>query len=456
MDMEDILVMADKAIKRISESQCEGEIYFEHSYNETITLERGQLKIANLADLIGYSIRVKKNNRFSFSSSSNLDEFNGIIDLAIDSLSISQPDEFQNFSWPATDKTPVYEYYDKNVETTTSESMIEDLLAMNSFSQDVKHLESFGGTWSKRKLGRVIFNTNGVELNDMQTSMYVSASCNLKKDNTTAYGFEFQHDHKRVTVDTERIAKTAIEVSKSQLEKETIESGSWPVIIHPLCVNEFLGWLLPPALAGDQILRNNSPFIDKIGDQIASEVFTVYDDPKVSVQRNSSFDDEGTVRETPLPVIEKGILQGYIHNNRSAKAMGTESTGNGFHWERYNGHSYGYAVSVYPTTFKIHLGSETWETMLEDINYGLLLGYVIGAHSSVIANGNYSVVAYMANIIENGQLGCAPKRAMLPGNLTETLTRVIQVSKEHREDFNDWNYSISSPYLLIDGMKIIS
>lgn len=455
MNLDDILAIGDSAINRIKDKQFEGEIYFDKTYSSSIGLERGQTKLANIIDLLSYAIRIKKGNKISFVTSTNLDKINDIIDEALSSIKLSQPDEHQEFVHPSATKPSRNDYYDKKILDITNEEMIDTIKTMNGFSDGVEYLQSFSASYQKNDTKRVILNTNGVVCADEQTTFGLSANCSLRKEDITGIGFDSDFDHKYKSIDLEKLSLKAINEAQSQIIKEPFETGDHTVILHPYTTSELLGWTLPPAVAGDNILRKTSPFIDKIGETIASETFSIKDNPKILTGLNSNFDDEGSVRTEAFPVIEKGVLKNYIHDARSAKAMNTETTSNGYRWQRYDGFNYKANITVVPKTFEIQSGSESYKDLIRDTQNGLFLKYVIGAHSASVANGNFSVVAFSANIIKNGEVCKSPKKAMLPGSMPDLIKKVTRVSKEVKLDLNDWNYSVTAPYMMIDKMKVI-
>lgn len=448
--MTELLSIGQDAIKTIKSHGCEGEIYFDHDYSKSMTLQRGQMKNSEIFDIIGYAIRVKKGDKSTFICSTNLQNIDNVIQQAVESLKFVPENPGLAFTENIAQKPKTDKFFDKRILDIEMDDVIDKLQAMNNQSENVQHLQSFSASYGLSLTTKYILNTNGLEISDRQTNYGYYGSCNLIDGDIVASGSEGKYSHKLENIDTDFIAQEAIRKSKTQLIKETLPTGDYPVILHPHAVGELLGWTLPPALAGDQILVKNSPFIDSMGDQIGSEILNIYDDPISLNFRNSLFDDEGTVRTNPLPIIENGVLKTFIHSNRTAKVMGTESTANAYHWNRYEGHSYRHDISVVPTTFKIQPGTESIESMIEDIKHGLIVDYVFGAHSSEIANGNYSVVAYLANIIKNGEIGPSPHKAMLPGNTPALLKNISAISKEWLPDISSWNYSITSPYLYFD------
>ncbi|MDH4214154.1 MAG: TldD/PmbA family protein, partial [Candidatus Thorarchaeota archaeon] len=75
------------------------------------------------------------------------------------------------------------------------------------------------------------------------------------------------------------------------------------------------------------IMMGMSPLKDRIGEQIAPDFVTAYEDPLFEGGLGStSFDWEGTPSKT-ITVIENGILKTLVHNTTTARMFDTESTG---------------------------------------------------------------------------------------------------------------------------------
>jgi len=82
-------------------------------------------------------------------------------------------------------------------------------------------------------------------------------------------------------------------------------------------------------LEADAVLRQATVFAGRVGEKVASEQVTLFDDATIPKARGSfNIDDEGTPAARTL-LIEKGILRGYMQDRRTARAMGVQPTGNG-------------------------------------------------------------------------------------------------------------------------------
>ena len=121
------------------------------------------------------------------------------------------------------------------------------------------------------------------------------------------------------------IGKTAYERTVRKLGQEKIASGVFPMLLDNTQSSRLLSPILS-ALNGNSIQQKTSFLIDRIGESIASEKFTLIDDPHIPQARGARwFDGEGvaTVKRT---VIDRGVLRTYYIDTYSGAKMGVEPT----------------------------------------------------------------------------------------------------------------------------------
>jgi PmbA protein len=192
------------------------------------------------------------------------------------------------------------------------------------------------------------------------------------------------------------------------------------------------------------VQRNQSPFKDKLGQQVAAESLTIYDDglmPKAL--RTGLFDGEGTPRQK-TPIIENGVLKNFLYDNYAARKEGKESTGNA------SRAGYLSTPGIEATNFHILPGTKSAETMLNEIDDGLLIYYLQGAHSSNPVSGEFSVVATPAWKIKKGQKTHCSRGIMLAGNIFELLKNVKSIGSNERQ-----LGQLVSPWIEVDNVKVI-
>ncbi len=98
------------------------------------------------------------------------------------------------------------------------------------------------------------------------------------------------------------------------------------VVFEPRLAATLLA-ILGGTLTGERVLKGRSPFADRVGEQIASPLVSLVDDPTDPRSYGADpFDGEGlATRRNAL--VDQGVLQGFLHNSYSGRRAGRASTG---------------------------------------------------------------------------------------------------------------------------------
>jgi len=171
---------------------------------------------------------------------------------------------------------------------------------------------------------------------------------------------------------------------------------------------------------------------------------TIYDDGLLNGGlRTWKFDGEGVPHQRTL-IIEKGVLRNLIYDSYTAKKEEKESTGNA------SRAGYLSTPNVEATNFHFMPGNKSPEELLRDVDEGLLVYYLQGAHSSNPASGEFSVVATPAWKLENGTLAYATKGTMLAGNIFQLLTNISALANNERKIGQ-----LVAPWVLVENVKVV-
>jgi PmbA protein len=194
----------------------------------------------------------------------------------------------------------------------------------------------------------------------------------------------------------------------------------------------------------DNVQRKRSSFRGKIGERVAAETITIQDDGLYQGGlRTWAFDGEG-VPHQKTPLIEKGILRNFLYDNYTAKREGKESTGNA------SRPGYLSTPGIEPTNFQITSGTHTSEEIKSEVDDGLMVYYLQGAHSSNPISGDFSVVATPAWKIRKGKIIHSTHGVMLAGNVFEMLKNVSAVANNERKIGQ-----LISPWILVENVRVI-
>jgi len=204
-------------------------------------------------------------------------------------------------------------------------------------------------------------------------------------------------------------------------------AGEMPVVLGPGWPAILLHEAIGHGLEGDFNRKKTSAFSDLMGKRVAAPGVTVVDDGTLENRRGSlSIDDEGTpTRRTPL--IEDGILTGYMQDRMNANLMGMPSTGNG------RRESYAHAPMPRMTNTIMENGNHKPEDIIKSVKKGL---YAVnfGGGQVDITSGKFVFTCTEAYQIENGELGAAVKGATLIGSGPDALKTVSMIGNDMKLD----------------------
>ena len=196
------------------------------------------------------------------------------------------------------------------------------------------------------------------------------------------------------------------------------------------------------AIAED-VQKNSSLFIGKIGQKVASKKVTVEDLPINKTVFAKSFDDEG-VATSNRAIIKNGVLQTYLYNLTTAAKDGVESTGNGV--------TSGSKVYTAPTYLKMKPGKKSQEELFEEIGNGVYITDVSGLHAGLNSRtGNFSLQS-TGFLIKDGKIDHPLDIITVSGNLVKLFNSVSYVGNDSKEFMSGTNCpSVIVSKLVVSG-----
>lgn len=454
--MNTLLTIGENILKehRKFEDLTATEVFLESTITTTLRLERWQLKMGETTEEWGGAVRAIVGKGVGFSTFSNASLGSMAIRAAVKNARAAPPSEYATL--PSVSKVPdVQGIYDKKVEDVDVEYLTDKLLQFRD-AVDKKQLHSLIGTIRAIVREVAILNTHGVKCASKSTKLTFSGECHAKKgDNLTSAAATEYSSTTRSPIDTREIGERIMKDALLQLDAKKVRSENMKVVLHPLAVREIFGWVLAPEFLAHNILKKESPFVDKIGEKIGSEQVNLMDmglSPEAYYP--SGFDDEGHPRKNTT-VVEKGVLKSFLYDSTTAKEAETESTGNSGRFSAYSRRNYAFPPVCSTNCLTFQPGTATLEEMIEDVEYGIYLKYPIGAHSGNVASGVFNVAPYISFLIENGEKVGGIKKFVMSSNTPELLKKITMVGKKVKNEAIEWNEQVSSPYLMIEDVKIV-
>ncbi|WP_018985834.1 metalloprotease PmbA [Methylophilus methylotrophus] len=230
----------------------------------------------------------------------------------------------------------------------------------------------------------------------------------------------------------EQVGQIAGSRTVRRLGARPIKTGQYPVIFEAPLASGLISTLIS-AISGGNLYRKSSFLLDSLGQQIASPLLQIDEDPfLLKGAASSPFDNEG-VACRPRTLVENGVLQGYLLGSYSARKLGMQSTGNagGAHniLVRSTGHSL--------------------VDLLQTMGTGLLVTELLG-HGMNMVTGDYSRGA-AGYWVENGEIMHPVEEITIASNMKEILKGIVAIGKDHIPHSSRLTGSI-----LVDRMTVAS
>ena len=225
----------------------------------------------------------------------------------------------------------------------------------------------------------------------------------------------FSHLEAPEAVGTEAARRTI-----RRLGARKVKTQSAPIVFDPESAGSVLG-VLSGAVSGSSLYRDASYLKDKLGEKIAPDWMTIYDDGRLRGGLGSRpYDGEGlpTRRNT---VVDKGVLTSYLLDTYSARKLKLTSTGNA-------SRGIGSGPSVGATNFHTVAGPHTPEAIIRSVKQGLYVTDMMGFGVNMVT-GDFSRGA-VGIWIENGELTYPVDEVTIAGNLRDMFLHIEMLGND--------------------------
>ena len=449
LEKDQMVHLAENAVKiALKKGAAEAEAYVYEGQATNVGIERGQITKSNRIIDRGVGIRTVVNKAVGFAYTNVIEEQNALEDTILRALSAaraSKPDQdWKGFPekkpYAAAERT-----FDRKILELHSESLVDIASSMLDAAVGVnKRVFPIEGGADAAYIASAIANSNGVAAFDRGTIIECSLATVAKEGNkVTPVCFEFNAE-RAYNVDPAWVGKEAARLAVSALKTKRIKTEVTTLILTQFALQELLYFTLINAVKADNVQRSQSPFKGRIGEKVASENVTIYDDGMFPGGLHTwTFDGEG-VPQQKTTLIEKGVLRSFLYDNYAAKKEGVESTGNA------SRAGYLSTPSIEASNFHITPGNKTADELVREVDDGLIIYYLQGAHSSNPVSGDFSVVATPAWKIRKGEIAHATRGVMLAGNIFEVLKNVSVIADNDRQ-----MGQLIAPWILVENVKVI-
>ncbi len=438
----------------------DGELYLEYSQSESLVYDDGRLKNASFDTSQGFGLRAVAGETAGFSHASELSE--AAIKRAGETVKAVHSGRGGTMALPPSGTNQSLYMDDNPLALVPFETKVKLLAEIDAYARAkdprIKQVTAaMSGEWQAVQIVRA----DGSRAADIRPLVRLNVSV-VVGDGTRmesgSYGSGGREGYEiymkpeawRAAVDE------ALRQALVNLDSGPAPAGEMPVVLGPGWPAILLHEAIGHGLEGDFNRKGTSAFSELMGKRVASKGVTVVDDGTINARRGSlTIDDEGTPTQR-TPLIEDGILTGYMQDRMNARLVGKVSTGNG------RRQSYAYAPMPRMTNTIMENGEADPADILKSVKKGL---YAVnfGGGQVDITSGKFVFTCTEAYRIENGKVGAPVKGATLIGNGPDVLTRVSMIGNDMAldpgvgtcgKDGQGVPVGVGQPTLLIDNLTV--
>jgi PmbA protein len=232
-----------------------------------------------------------------------------------------------------------------------------------------------------------VVTSTGIRVSGRDTACYVGAYPLATAGGDTQTGFGFSVGRHPDDLDPTKAAADAAERATRLLGATKPASGRFTVVLDPYVTAQLLS-ILAGTMNGEAVLKGRSLFADRLGEEIASPLVTLVDDPTDErAYTATETDGEGLATRRNV-LVDGGVLQKFVHNAYTARRAGVAPTGSAVRGGFRSTPGVGCrAVQLAP-------GDKMQPDLVADVGEGLLVSSVSGLHSGVNpVSGDFSTGA---------------------------------------------------------------
>lgn len=402
-----------------------GELFFEDTSSEVISVNNGIVKTAHFNNTSGISFRCFEGDKTSFAASSEISE-KSIKNLLECNTSFLKQKSIHIESYNTEKKLNLY--------TSISEmNVIEKISLLQKAYNYIKN-NSLNAVDITVTIAESVQNIGIININSKQFDVrpMVRFSVNIvgKKNGVTdtgVTGFGGRCDINYIESNWKFFVDKAINQLNQNLDAKFAPSGEYPVVLGNGWAGVILHEAIGHGLEADFNRKGTSVFTNKIGERVASDSVTIIDDGTIPSKRGSlNFDDEGTLT-TRNVLVENGILKNYMYDNMNAILMGKKSTGNG------RRESYKYTcVPRMTNTFMLN-GEYSEDELISSVNKGIYAVNFSGGQVD-ITSGKFTFSVQEGYLIENGKITTPIKGVTLIGDGEKVLQNISMIANNMELD----------------------
>ena len=422
----------------------EYDVYFCLTDEQSAEALNGEMNSCTAGTSGGVCFRCASEGRMGAASTQSVDPkvLEGLVARAIANAAVTDADEEPIFFGGAKPE----DYREANV-TVPELPGVAELRRVAMALQEKLYAENemmTDGTCSSAGASRTVValaNSKGLSLSREVGGVYTYVEPIINDGNEPSFGSAYAP-----VLDVESgIVKQATDEAVARLGAGLVKTGTYDVILDRRRVRSLIA-CYKSIFSGKAALQGLSLLKGKEGQQIASDMVTLIDDPFYAENsKQCAFDAEGVPTATKT-LINKGVLQTLLYDLTNAKKAGVAPTGNA-------ARGFSDPVLIEPYCLRIEAGRETRDELLARMGNGLYITEMKGLHAGANAvTGDFSIES-AGFLVEDGKITKPVHSFTVAGNFFELLKAIDGVASNVEMGLPATSV-IAAPDILVRGLSV--
>ena len=381
---------------------------------------------ANATRGLGFRAMLGGRMGYAYTEAFDKDAARQLVQGALESARLCEEAD-ESFLYCGNCTDPSIELYDAALQDIAPERKLDFVLQLEKEAKAFdRRIDKVGDctVFSGMETVRII-NTRGLDKEYRQNFCGAALQPVAQEGDSVSAGFEVTVGRNFEQMESSRLGSRAAKIAVERLHGRPIPSGAYRVVFENVVMSELLG-VFSDAFSAENAQQGLSLLNGKLGEKIAAECVTLYDDPLLPDGMGSRpFDAEG-VPSSKHTVIENGLFHTFLHNLKTAHKDGASTTGNA------SKASYAAAVRVSPSNFYFQPGSLDLNELLHAAGSGVLITELAGIHSGANAvSGDFSLYA-KGFLFKNGIKVHPVDQITVAGNFFDMLRAIRALGSDLR------------------------
>ena len=401
----------------------EAELYVSSSYALSFSLFHGEVDNYSLENGSVYVARGIINGKFGAASCDvyNAQKAKYLVDEIVANAKIIENDD-PAIIFKGSEKYKKVNTFNKDLSNVSIDEKMEKLHVLEKRIKelDSRVIEVPGVEYSESAESVTLMNSHGLKLTQKSNYFVYVGQALAKQDEQVKSGYAVFLDNDYSKLDIEALAQRIVNNTVEQLGGEACESNNYKAVLDRDVVSSLMKVFIGHADA-EEVQKNSSLFLGKLGQKVASKKVTIEDKPLAKSVFARWFDDEGVATNNKA-IVKNGVLQTYLYNLTTASKAGVQSTGNGF--------KAGSKIGTSTTYLCLKPGKKSLEELFQEVGNGVYITGVSGLHAGLNPqSGNFSLQAE-GFLIKDGKKDRGLDIITVSGNLMKLFADILEVGND--------------------------